>query len=1176
MGHDCPVIVLHAAWATDGPAGDGLALWAEDADKPRRLPPRRGRPARVPRPRPHPFALDAFGVAAAISELGGIGVGDLIGGDVTGDGAGIELVLRLPGAPTGPHPSPWIEYSAPSEPAGPGGPGSATGTEPPRGVGGRPEFPQWQVPALVLDPATAMHLLAVLAPSITDGSLATGSESVAVEVANDLAFAVRAAGLALELVARGRILPTLEPTTGSGAWVARWRPVVDGADRSRVQALVTAAPPSFAAASGGNLATVTQAFFWAVTDALARELAPPPQPAPVGRLPTSGRSRGRAAAPARSPRRAATAPRVPAPDPAAAAVAAWMAALSSTDPVVVGDPEALASLAAGLRGWHATQTVGSDLLRVCFRVVPPDEPAPAGEAEPPATTPAAAGRRGTRAVEPPAGNDWQIEFALQAVDDPSLLVTAPAVWSGGPELAALAHHADHPDEHLLRGLGLAARLVPALAPSLAAAAPSGLTTDAAGILSFLRDGAPILEEAGFGVLAPPWWRTSRARLGLRLRARSRTKGSSSAASRGLGDLWDVRWEVALGDDAIGVTELRRLAKLKEPLVRVRGQWVELSQGDLEAAIAAVATPGAPADQLTAGEVLRTALGIEPEHGGLPVTGVAADGWLGDLLAGADDRRIEPVATPASFNGDLRPYQERGLAWLSFLGTLGLGACLADDMGLGKTAQLLAVLVDEHDRHTSAATSPTTTRSRARSRSTAGSGAGPAASAKASSKGRSKTEAQAGSAAGSGPGPTLVLCPMSLVGNWEREAARFAPKLSVLVHHGPGRLSGTDFTRQASAAGLVLSTYGVAVRDRDLLSTVPWNRLVLDEAQHIKNASTRVAQSVRSIDAASRIALTGTPVENRLSELWSIMQFLNPGLLGSEKAFRRRFAAPIEREGDDEAAERLRQVTGPFVLRRLKTDRSIIADLPDKIEMKEYCTLTREQASLYQAVVDDMLARIEESDGMERRGLVLATMMKLKQVCNHPAHFLADGSTMPGRSGKLTRLVEVLEEAAAEGDRSLVFTQFTEMGGMLERYLRHRLGCEVLWLHGGVSKKARDGMVERFQGEGGPAVFLLSLKAGGTGLNLTGATQVIHFDRWWNPAVENQATDRAYRIGQRRTVQVRKFVCGGTLEERIDAMIDEKRALAERIVGTGEGWITELSTAQLRDVVALSSDAVGED
>jgi non-specific serine/threonine protein kinase len=655
-------------------------------------------------------------------------------------------------------------------------------------------------------------------------------------------------------------------------------------------------------------------------------------------------------------------------------------------------------------------------------------------------------------------------------------------------------------------------------------------TDAAGVLTFLRDGAPVLEEAGFGVLAPPWWRATRTRLGLRLKAKTRSAGGSSTMAIGLDGLCDVRWEVALGDDRLDLAELRALARLKQPLVRVRGQWVELREGDIEAAIAAVGKKGT-ATRMPAGEVLRAALGLMPTFdgdGALPVTEVEADGWLGGLLAGAEDRRLQSLPTPDGFAGELRPYQERGLGWLAFLGDLGLGACLADDMGLGKTAQLLALLVDERARI------PHFT------------------------------------------GPTLVVCPMSLVGNWQREAARFAPDLSVYVHHGPDRLDGKVFTRQAKKAELVLTTYGLVARDQQLLATVPWRRLVLDEAQQIKNSAARTTQSVRAIPAERRIAMTGTPVENRLAELWSIMQFLNPGLLGSEKSFRERFAIPIERLGDDEAAAHLRRITAPFVLRRLKTDRTIIADLPDKIEMKEFCTLTREQATLYQAVVDDMLDRIDNSEGMERRGLVLATMMKLKQVCNHPAHFLADGSALPGRSGKLTRLVEVLEEAVQEGDRALVFTQFTEMGDMLERYLRRHLACEVLWLHGGVPKKKRDAMVERFQGAEGPPVFLLSLKAGGTGLNLTAATHVVHFDRWWNPAVENQATDRAFRIGQQRNVQVRKFICGGTLEERIDAMIEAKRALAERIVGSGEGWITEMSTEQLREVIALSADAVGED
>jgi SNF2 family DNA or RNA helicase len=324
-----------------------------------------------------------------------------------------------------------------------------------------------------------------------------------------------------------------------------------------------------------------------------------------------------------------------------------------------------------------------------------------------------------------------------------------------------------------------------------------------------------------------------------------------------------------------------------------------------------------------------------------------------------------------------------------------------------------------------------------------------------------------------------------------------------------------------------------------------------------------------------VALTGTPVENRLADLWSIMDALNSGLLGTASDFRTRFVVPIERYRDDEAAALLRHLTGPFILRRLKSDRSIIQDLPEKLEMTVFCNLTREQATLYQAVVDEMLEQIKSSSGIARKGLILTTMLRLKQVCNHPAQLLGDGSAIPGRSGKIARLEEILEEVLAEGDRAICFTQFAEFGGILQTHLRERFGREVLYLHGGTPKLARDEMVSRFQAPGGPSIFLLSLKAGGTGLNLTAANHVIHVDRWWNPAVENQATDRAYRIGQGRNVQVRKFVCAGTLEERIDRVIESKRELAERIVGTGEAWLTELSTAELRDVIALSADAVAE-
>jgi SNF2 family DNA or RNA helicase len=373
---------------------------------------------------------------------------------------------------------------------------------------------------------------------------------------------------------------------------------------------------------------------------------------------------------------------------------------------------------------------------------------------------------------------------------------------------------------------------------------------------------------------------------------------------------------------------------------------------------------------------------------------------------------------------------------------------------------------------------------------------------------------------------------------------------------------------------VLTTYGLLRRDVELLRGIDWAVAVLDEAQNVKNAASATARAARALRAADRFALTGTPVENRLAELWSIVEFGNPGLLGPLETFRRETAIPIERWRSEEAAQRLRSVVSPFLLRRVKSDPAVISDLPAKNEMKVFCSLTTEQATLYRAAVDESMERIESADGMARRGLVLALLTALKQICNHPAHYLGEPGPLPGRSGKLARLSEMLEEALAAGDRALVFTQYREMGERLVRHLRGALGAETLFLHGGVPRGARDAMVTAFQEEqAGPRIFVLSLKAGGTGLNLTRAAHVFHFDRWWNPAVEDQATDRAWRIGQSRRVQVHKLLTAGTVEEKVDKMLEEKRDLASRVVATGERWITEMDDAALRDVFALSSDAI---
>jgi SNF2 family DNA or RNA helicase len=416
----------------------------------------------------------------------------------------------------------------------------------------------------------------------------------------------------------------------------------------------------------------------------------------------------------------------------------------------------------------------------------------------------------------------------------------------------------------------------------------------------------------------------------------------------------------------------------------------------------------------------------------------------------------------------------------------------------------------------------------------------------------------------------------VITNWRKEAARFTPERPVMIHHGVSRTSGAQFEREASKHAIVISSYGLLRRDAERLQAVPWLGLVLDEAQNIKNPETRQARTARALRADYRVILTGTPVENNVGDLWSLMEFLNSGFLGTQTGFKRRFFVPIQARRDRAAAEDLKRLTTPFVLRRLKTDETIISDLPEKIETDVFCTLTEEQASLYVAVVMECEKALQSADGIGRRGMVLATLSKLKQVCNHPTQFLSDGSSIPGRSGKLTRLTEMLEEILQVGDRVLLFTQFAKMGKILQTHLQGAFGREALFLYGAVSKKQRDRMIERFQDEDdGPPIFILSLKAGGTGLNLTQANHVFHYDRWWNPAVENQATDRAFRIGQTQNVQVHKFVCLGTLEEKISEMIEHKRQVAEDVVGTGESWLTELSNEELREVFALREDAVGD-
>jgi SNF2 family DNA or RNA helicase len=586
----------------------------------------------------------------------------------------------------------------------------------------------------------------------------------------------------------------------------------------------------------------------------------------------------------------------------------------------------------------------------------------------------------------------------------------------------------------------------------------------------------------------------------------------------------VEWRAVIDDTPISAADLDRAESAGVSLMRAGHRWVRLDPAGLQRARRVLSEQVEQRPRLGALELVQLTAGLHADDAAplsRDLDGSTAEtpdsSWLHELANGLPDDRLEETHEADGFDGELRHYQRRALSWMQFLARVGLGGCLADDMGLGKTATTLAHLLER-------------------------------------------------------PGPHLVVCPLSVVHNWESETHRFTPGRSVVVHHGSARQRLASDEAPAlfglADADIVITTYGLLPRDLDALAAIDWTTVVLDEAQMVKNPATKAARAVRRLSAAQKLALTGTPVENRLSELWAILDAVNPGLLGSQKRFREEFATAIERNQSDEAAERLRHLTQPFVLRRTKADRRLLPDLPDKIEQIAYAQLTKEQATLYQGVVDQLLVDAKELDGMQRRGRVLAALTRLKQICNHPAHALKDGSRLEGRSGKLNRFDELVSELLDLDERALVFTQFREMGDLLQTHLQNRFEFDAPFLHGGVARGRRDSMVANFQAGDGPPLLVVSLKAGGTGLNLTAASQVIHYDRWWNPAVEDQATDRAWRMGQRRTVNVHKLVCEGTVEERIGQVIDEKRAIANAVVGSGEAWLSELSTDQLADLVTL--------
>ena len=700
---------------------------------------------------------------------------------------------------------------------------------------------------------------------------------------------------------------------------------------------------------------------------------------------------------------------------------------------------------------------------------------------------------------------------------------------------ALQEYAGAGDRDTLLGLLLPVNRAAGESPWLKALVDSGavfrpLAWTPADAHQFLRN-IPVFEAAGIVVRIPDWWKPHQP-----LRPQVKVNIGKSASGLGMDAMLDFDLSLSLDGETLSAIEWDQLMAGGDGLVRLKGRWVELDRDKLDSVLAhwKKVQSAAGGGGVSFLDGMRLLAGAALDGGGeadLPA-GVAdwstvhAGDWLGNVLDGL--RNPQGQADPGpELKATLRPYQQDGVRWLWWLNRLGLGACLADDMGLGKTVQVLALLL------------------------------------------LAKREGDAG--------PHLLVLPASLIGNWQAEIARFAPSLRVLVAHGsamPARALAALDHEALVDIDLVITSYGSLIR-LPWLTETHWSMVVLDEAQAIKNPGARQTRAAKTLKSRVRLALTGTPVENRLGELWSLFDFICPGLLGSGAAFTR-FVRRLEKQEHVSYAP-LRRLVQPYILRRLKSDRRIIADLPDKTEVKAYCGLSRAQARLYEQAVKALAAQIATVDGIARRGAVLAFLMRFKQICNHPSLWLGDGAYQPADSGKFARLRALAEEIAARQQKVLVFTQFQEMTAPLAAFLQTVFGRPGLVLHGATPVKARKGLVDRFQDEQGPPFFVLSIKAGGTGLNLTAASHVIHFDRWWNPAVENQATDRAYRIGQKKNVLVHKFVCRGTIEEKIDAMITAKLGLSDDILADGgEKLLTEMSDDALLQMVALDINSAVDD
>ncbi|MBD2771355.1 DEAD/DEAH box helicase [Iningainema tapete] len=721
-------------------------------------------------------------------------------------------------------------------------------------------------------------------------------------------------------------------------------------------------------------------------------------------------------------------------------------------------------------------------------------------------------------------DNWQIQFLVASKQDPSLKLALTDYWKKKEGASVFGKDFE---TNLLLNLGYAARMYPKLWQGLETDRPIGMQITLEEAFDFLKESAWVLEDAGFKVIVPAWYTPAgRRRAKIKLKASASKLSATKSKTKsyfGIDSLVQYEYELAIGNQQVTPQEWEQLIKAKTPLVHFRGQWIELDRDKMQQLLEFWQSNNDEQPEMTLLELLQrnAEAGEEWE--------IEHDEALSEMMAKLQDKsQLEPVSHLPQLQGNLREYQKRGVSWLQYLERLGLNGCLADDMGLGKSVQVIARLVQERELLDFLL-------------------------------------------------PTLLIAPTSVVGNWQKEIAKFAPHLKTIVHHGSDRLQNPHFKAACQQHDVVITSFTLARKDEKLLTSVEWQRIVIDEAQNIKNPKTAQTKAILKISAKHRLALTGTPVENRLLDLWSIFNFLNPGYLGKEAQFRKSFEIPIQKENDRVKSVTLKKLVEPLILRRVKTDQSIISDLPDKVEQKLYTNLTKEQASLYEVVIKEVEEKLQETEGIQRKGLILSTLMKLKQICNHPAQFLQDGSEFsPERSHKLSRLASMVDEAISEGESLLIFSQFTEVCENIEKHIKHTLHCNTYYLHGGTTRNRREKMIEEFQQpDTEPSVFILSLKAGGVGITLTKANHVFHFDRWWNPAVENQATDRAFRIGQKKNVFVHKFVAIGTLEERIDQMIEDKKKLSSTVVGSDETWLTELDNEAFKQLIALNKNAILE-